>query len=114
MEAPLYFKMSPILEAGFTYLQPLLPTTLEWFSNTMKLLKPLTTVMSCSLVASNIVPYSEYILAPASRTIFPTSVYKVNGTVTRAESLVGGNGSAAFQGVSSVTYGELHPAIILF
>ncbi|KAK4493955.1 hypothetical protein PRZ48_015141 [Zasmidium cellare] len=49
--------------------------------------------------------YSEYILAPSSRTLHPVSVYKVNGTVDGAESLTGDEeGSATFQGPSSVTY----------
>lgn len=32
--------------------------------------------------------YNEYILAPTSRTIIPTSVYQVNGTVDNAEALL--------------------------
>jgi len=105
MEVPLYTKMSAILGEGYVYLQPFVPTAFEWLYDNMKLLKSLTTVVSCSLVATQSVPYSEYILAPASRTLFPASVYKVNGTVTGAESLTRVNGSATFQGVSSVTYG---------
>lgn len=53
------------------------------------------------------VPYEEYILAPASRTLHPVAVYqdKVNGTVTGADTLAGDSlGSAFFQGVSAVTY----------
>lgn len=52
------------------------------------------------------VPYSEYILAPQSRTIRPASVYNVNGTVNNAEALTeGASGSlASFEGVSAVTY----------
>lgn len=51
------------------------------------------------------VPYSQYILAPASRTIYPASVQKVNGSVSNAASLAGGaHGSATFNGVSSVTF----------
>ncbi|RDW88106.1 six-hairpin glycosidase-2 [Coleophoma cylindrospora] len=49
--------------------------------------------------------YEEYILAPASRTIYPSVVHQVNGTVSNAKSLLGGpNGSATFQGNSSVTF----------
>ena len=57
-----------------------------------------------SLVAA--VPYSQYILAPSTnRTLVPKSVYKVNGTVDGAESLVnGGSGSATFSPNSSVTF----------
>lgn len=51
------------------------------------------------------IPYSEYILAPDSRTVYPYSVYQVNGTVSHADSLVGSaGGSATFRGVSSVTF----------
>lgn len=50
-------------------------------------------------------PYDEYILAPSSRTVFPVSVHKVNGSVTASSSLLeGGNGSALFSGSSSVTF----------
>jgi hypothetical protein len=51
------------------------------------------------------VPYDAYILAPESRTIYPSTIHKVNGTVTNADSLIGGpGGSATFHGVSSVTF----------
>jgi len=49
------------------------------------------------------VPYEDYILAPASRTLHPMSVYNVNGTVTGAETLMGGRGSAVFHGQSALT-----------
>ena len=49
--------------------------------------------------------YSEYILAPKSRTIYPKSVHGSNGTVTGADSLIGSQtGSIVFQGKSSVTF----------
>ena len=107
MEVPIYTGMSAPLERGYIYLRPLLPTAFKWLYDSMKLLKSFTTVLSCSVVASNAVPYSEYILAPTTRTLFPTSVYNVNGTVTGAGSLTRGNGSAIFQGVSSVTFGKI-------
>lgn len=51
------------------------------------------------------VPYSEYILAPSSRTVYPVSVYKVNGTVDNAEGLLNGvNGTATFTASSNVTF----------
>lgn len=51
------------------------------------------------------VPYEQYILAPSSRTLYPVSIYNVNGSVTGAESLTGdGIGSATFQDVSAVTF----------
>jgi hypothetical protein len=51
------------------------------------------------------IPYDQYILAPSSRTLHPISVYKVNGTVTGAESVTDGNtGSITFQDESAVTY----------
>lgn len=42
------------------------------------------------LGAVQAIPYSEYILAPPSRTVYPVSVYQVNGTVDNAEGLIGG------------------------
>lgn len=51
------------------------------------------------------IPYSEYILAPASRTVLPSFVHQINGSVTNAIALTeGNNGTAIFDGVSSVTY----------
>lgn len=51
------------------------------------------------------IPYHEYILAPASRTVYPAAVYRVNGTVTGAETLLGGpDGCAVFEGLSAVTF----------
>jgi hypothetical protein len=64
-------------------------------------------LLSLLIVASSVtaIPYSEYILAPSSRTLYPSSVYQVNGSVTAAESLVGGpDGSAVFNGISSITF----------
>ena len=50
------------------------------------------------------VPFSEYILAPQSRTIHPAKVHKVNGTVLHADHLLEeGHGTARFEGISSVT-----------
>ncbi|KAH7377932.1 alpha-L-rhamnosidase, partial [Cadophora sp. MPI-SDFR-AT-0126] len=69
----------------------------------MKLLLPLLCASIGRVVAD--VPYSHYILAPSSRTIYPTVVHQINGSVTKASSLIGGpNGSASFNGVSSVTF----------
>lgn len=51
------------------------------------------------------VPFSEYILAPSSRTVFPVAVYNINGTVDNAEGLLNGvNTTATFSAVSAVTY----------
>lgn len=63
----------------------------------------LTLAMLAGLVQS--VPYSEYILAPSSRTVFPVAVYNINGTVDNAEGLLNGvNTTATFSAVSAVTY----------
>jgi hypothetical protein len=48
--------------------------------------------------------YSEYILAPASRTLLPAIVHKVNGSVTNAASLTAPPANATFNGASAVTY----------
>ena len=49
------------------------------------------------------VPYTEYILTPTSRTVYPVSVYNVNGTVDNAEAVTS-NGVATFRGQSAMTY----------
>lgn len=50
--------------------------------------------------------YDEYILAPTSRTLYPSSVYHINGTVENSDSLLGGSAgeSAKFVDNSAVTY----------
>ncbi|KAF2140998.1 glycoside hydrolase family 78 protein [Aplosporella prunicola CBS 121167] len=54
---------------------------------------------------SSAVPYSEYILAPSSRTIIPPAINQINGTVRDAASLVNGTrGQAVFNGSSAVTF----------
>jgi hypothetical protein len=51
------------------------------------------------------VPYSEYILAPESRTVHPVGVHQIVGAVNSAASLLWGpNGSAVFNGPSAVTF----------
>lgn len=51
------------------------------------------------------VPYSEYILAPSSRIVFPVAVYGINGTVDNAQGLLNGaNGTAVFSPASAVTF----------
>ncbi|KAF2107879.1 Six-hairpin glycosidase-like protein [Lophiotrema nucula] len=50
------------------------------------------------------IPYSEYILAPTSRTLYPVSVHSSNGSVSNAESLFGSSGNAIFQGDSATAY----------
>jgi hypothetical protein len=66
------------------------------------------TILSVAALATPLlatVPYSQYILAPESRTVYPAWVHQVNGSITNAASLAGGpNGSATFNGVSSVTF----------
>ncbi len=57
------------------------------------------------LQVAEAVPYSEYILAPSSRTIYPASVYNINGSVSRAVSLLDSPfGNGVFNGVSSLTF----------
>jgi hypothetical protein len=63
-------------------------------------------LLSLPLLASLVtaIPYSEYILAPSSRKIRPTSVHRVNGTVENAASLTTSSGDATFHDGSAVTY----------
>ena len=72
-------------------------------------MKLLSTLLSVAILTTPLladVLYSEYILAPASRTVYPASVHKVNGSVSNAASLTGSaHGSATFNGISSVTFG---------
>jgi hypothetical protein len=50
-------------------------------------------------------PYSDYILAPSSRTLFPSSICQVNGSVSGVDTLTTSlPGSATFDGNSSVTF----------
>lgn len=70
---------------------------------------PLSTLLPVALagLAAGATPYDEYILAPSSRTIYPPSIHRVNGTVSNARSLLTPsttNGSAIFRGNSSVTF----------
>lgn len=65
--------------------------------------------LGCAKADNQIVPYHEYILAPASRTLHPVLVRSINGTVSGAQSLVMGRpGSAVFHGQSalSLDYGK--------
>ena len=66
----------------------------------------LAVVSAASLVQSLLAAkYEQYILAPSSRSVYPVSVYDVNGTVTGAESLTGDQlGSAVFEDASAVTF----------
>jgi len=50
------------------------------------------------------IPYEEYILAPKSRTLHPTSIHSTNGTVSNPESLFNANGSAVFTGAAATAY----------
>jgi hypothetical protein len=52
------------------------------------------------------IPYSEYILAPSSRTLHPVSVHAANGSVTNSLGLTtsGNNASTALSGPSAITY----------
>jgi hypothetical protein len=60
-------------------------------------------ILGNPLVAA--IPYSEYILAPDSRILYPFAIHKINGSVSNAASLIGGaRGRAIFHGASSVTF----------
>ena len=51
------------------------------------------------------VPYSQYILAPTSRTLVPKSVYRTRGNVSNADALTQQSGlPAIFSGISSVSF----------
>ncbi|PSS02132.1 alpha-L-rhamnosidase [Coniella lustricola] len=68
--------------------------------------QPWLPALVCSLICGKAlaVPYSEYIYAPASRTVFPVSIYQVNGTINNATGLLNGeNGTVTFSASSAVT-----------
>ncbi|KAF2738067.1 Six-hairpin glycosidase [Polyplosphaeria fusca] len=56
------------------------------------------------LISTSALPYSEYILAPSSRTLRPLSVHTSNGSVGNAESLTTTSGNAIFQDDSATAY----------
>ena len=64
----------------------------------------ITSLLLPALVAAS-VSYENYIIAPSSRDLIPSSVYQVNGSVTNAKGLTQSTGKGAtFNGVSSVTF----------
>jgi len=71
-------------------------------------MKP-TQQLFLSLLATSLVEatpsYSQYILAPTSRTLYPQSVFRTNGDVTDpADLLEGAGGSLTLNNTASVTY----------
>ncbi|KAK5087441.1 hypothetical protein LTR24_006710 [Lithohypha guttulata] len=63
----------------------------------------LLSLLSCISTAR--VPYSEYVLTPKSRTLRPSQVYNVNGTVDAAKDLTTKHSArTVFRGPSAVTY----------
>jgi hypothetical protein len=50
------------------------------------------------------IPYSEYILAPRSRTLHPVAVHNTNGSVSSPESLTNAKGSSIFDGDAATSY----------
>jgi hypothetical protein len=51
------------------------------------------------------IPYSQYILAPTSRTLYPQSVFRTTGTVIHpADLLEDADGSLILNNTASVTY----------
>jgi hypothetical protein len=73
----------------------------------MKVSNSLTSVAALVPVALASIPYSQYILAPPSRTLHPVSVHSTNGSVTHPESLTRSsseNGSSIFTGEAATAY----------
>lgn len=69
------------------------------------MLFPLLSALALGASAVSTGSYDEYILAPESRTIYPASIHRVNGSVSNAASLVSStNGSAVLKGNSSITF----------
>jgi len=61
----------------------------------------LASISSCTAVK-----YSEYIYAPKSRTIYPETIYRSNGSISNAQNLVGApsGGMTTFSNAASVTF----------
>lgn len=57
-----------------------------------------------AVVPTLAIPYEQYILAPRSRTLHPTSIHSTNGSVTNPESLFSANGSSVFTGDAATAY----------
>lgn len=68
----------------------------------------LVTALFLPACLADVTPFSEYILAPSSRSIYPTAVYRTNGTITNSQSLLSSSenttGPAIFKGNSSITF----------
>lgn len=65
----------------------------------------LSLMLSLACTASAASNFSEYILAPDSRTIYPAAIHRVNGSVSNANSLLASpNGNATLRGNSSITF----------
>lgn len=72
----------------------------------MKLPKTSLPLLTAGLASASL-PYSQYIRAPTSRTLYPASVYRTNGSVVGAANLLQGAtraGSTTFTDIASVTY----------
>ncbi|CAA9959467.1 Bacterial alpha-L-rhamnosidase domain containing protein [Pyrenophora teres f. maculata] len=57
-----------------------------------------------AVVPTLAIPYEQYILAPKSRTLRPTSIHSTNGSVTNPASLFSANGSSVFTGEAATAY----------
>jgi len=65
----------------------------------------LALLLAATPFTSAAVPYSQYIIAPTSRTLYPVSVFRTNGTVTNPTNLLqGAKGAATLNDVADVTY----------
>lgn len=68
-------------------------------------MKSLAILLPLAGTASAASAYSQYILAPSSRTVYPATLHRVNGSVSNAETLLASpNGNATFRGNSSITF----------
>jgi hypothetical protein len=71
-------------------------------------LKILLAALSLSLQQAYAIPFSQYILAPSTRTVLPTAVFQSNGTVSSPESLLANatssSGGLVLTGNAAVAY----------
>lgn len=74
--------------------------------STLALVAVAAAAATTTVASATSLPYSEYILAPKSRTVLPVSIHSSNGSVSNPEALLQGasNGSAVFTGNASTAY----------
>jgi len=103
----------PLTEPQRRVLSTRLWNTSQWFTNSVLRVPSVKAYTAVTLLlcfqTTSAALFSQYILAPPSRTVFPVSIHTINGTVSNALSLISltgtdnTTGTATIQGTSAVT-----------